>query len=177
MARRPRKPPRSALFPARSRRRLLCVQFILVRPSVSYVVILCCALGYILGPWDAKLCAEIDSAPSRSHFSRIDAARSRTVSLKRPGPRGERKSAPGQPCHPYSVMRPGLAWAAVAAAAATEERCRFTIPVEVDSNRTVKYVVYEDGLDAMNVAVEFCASIGAANDVCHNAVASAVACA
>ena len=73
-------------------------------------------------------------------------------------------------------MRPGLAWAAVAAAAATEERCRFTIPVEVDSNRTVKYVVYEDGQDAMTVAVEFCASIGAANEVCHNAVASAVAC-
>ena len=74
-------------------------------------------------------------------------------------------------------MRPGLAWAAVAAAAATEERCRFTIPVETDGSRTVKYVVYEDGLDAMNVAVEFCASIGAANEVCHNAVASAVACA
>ena len=72
-------------------------------------------------------------------------------------------------------MRPFLA--SLAVAAATEERCRFTIPVEADSNRTVKYVVYEDGLDAMNVAVEFCASIGAANEVCHNAVASAVACA
>ena len=54
-------------------------------------------------------------------------------------------------------MRPFLA--SLAIAAATDERCRFTIPVETDNNRTVKYVVYEDGLDAMNVAVEFCASI------------------
>ena len=71
-------------------------------------------------------------------------------------------------------MRPFLA--SLAIAAATEERCRFTIPVETDGSRTVKYVVYEDGQDAMTVAVEFCASIGATNEVCHNAVASAVAC-
>ena len=71
-------------------------------------------------------------------------------------------------------MRPGLAWAAVAAAAATEERCRFTIPVEVDGSRTVKYVVYEDGQDAARVAEEFCASIGATNDVCHDAVGRAI---
>ena len=70
-------------------------------------------------------------------------------------------------------MRPFLA---LAIAAATEERCRFTIPVETDGSRTVKYVVYEDGQDAMTVAVEFCTSIGAANEVCHNAVSSAVAC-
>jgi hypothetical protein len=68
-------------------------------------------------------------------------------------------------------MRPFLA---LAIAAATEERCRFTIPVEVDSNRTVKYVVYEDGQDAMTVAVDFCASIGATNEVCHDAVGRAV---
>ena len=92
----------------------------------------------------------IDSAPSQARSRATPSSRGR-----RGSPRGERKSAPGQPCHPYSVMRPGLAWAAVAAAAATEERCRFTIPVETDGNRTVKYVVYEDGQDAARVAVEF----------------------
>jgi hypothetical protein len=64
-------------------------------------------------------------------------------------------------------MRPFLA---LAIAAATEERCRFTIPVEADGSRTVKYVVYEDGQDAARVAEEFCRSIGATNDVCHDAV-------
>ena len=68
-------------------------------------------------------------------------------------------------------MRPFLA---LAIAAATEERCRFTIPVEVDSNRTVKYVVYEDGQDAGRVAVDFCASISATHEVCHDAVGRAI---
>lgn len=59
-------------------------------------------------------------------------------------------------------------------ALAAAERCRFTIPVEVDGNRKVSYVVYEDGQDAGAVATQFCASIGAAHEGCRDAVARAV---
>lgn len=58
---------------------------------------------------------------------------------------------------------------------AVSERCRFTIPVEIDSARVVKYVVYEEGAAYEAVASRFCAGIGAAGPDCERLIAGAVA--
>ena len=65
-------------------------------------------------------------------------------------------------------------WTLVAAAAA-EEACRFTIPIQVDGSREVHYAAYDESRSAEDAAHAFCATVGALGGDCVAVVAGHVA--